>query len=500
VNILRALSDVKVFGSHFKRKKDTFAAWRTFLCALFALPMDAEQLELYRQCTGRTEAPTTPAREAWLVVGRRGGKSFWLALIAVFIAVFKDWRPYLAPGEVATVMIVAADRKQARVILRYIRGILALAQMLKKQIINDVAEQVLLKNDVAIEVHAASFKTTRGYTVVAALLDEIAFWPIDENSASPDTEIINAIRPAMATIPGALLLAASSPHAKRGALWNSYRAHFSRDNDAVLVWKAPTRTMNPTVPESYIAAHMQEDEARARSEYLAEFRSDLQSFVAREIVETCVSHGIVERPRDPRHTYIGFCDPSGGSSDSFTLCIAHSTYATQTVTIDLLREVRPPFSPETVCEEFASTLKSYGCSKIVGDRFGGIWPVEQFARFGITYEQSARPKSDLYVDLLPLLNSWRIELLDQPRLISQLCALERRTARGGRDSIDHPPGAHDDVVNAVAGAASLCVMLGSYDCTRGWVDDNDDDDRDGARAWRAARLAAYLNSGGRVVL
>ena len=62
------------------------------------------------------------------------------------------------------------------------------------------------------------------------------------------------------------------------------------------------------------------------------------------------------------------------------------------------------------------------------------------------------PKNDLYRELLPLLNGGRAELLDHPRLAAQLCSLERRTARGGRDSIDHPPGAHDDVANCVAGA------------------------------------------------
>jgi hypothetical protein len=30
--------------------------------------------------------------------------------------------------------------------------------------------------------------------------------------------------------------------------------------------------------------------------------------------------------------------------------------------------------------------------------------------------------------------------------------LERRTSRGGRDSIDHAPGSHDDLANAAAGA------------------------------------------------
>ena len=71
--------------------------------------------------------------------------------------------------------------------------------------------------------------------------------------------------------------------------------------------------------------------------------------------------------------------------------------------------------------------------------------------------------------LLPLINSRRIELLDDARLVDQLCALERRTARGGRDSIDHPPGAHDDLVNAVAGAAAVNSKYGSYDTSYSWV-------------------------------
>ena len=57
--------------------------------------------------------------------------------------------------------------------------------------------------------------------------------------------------------------------------------------------------------------------------------------------------------------------------------------------------------------------------------------------------------------MLPMLNAGRCSLLDNQRLISQLCGLERRTARGGRDSIDHAPGGHDDIANAVAGALLL---------------------------------------------
>jgi hypothetical protein len=90
-------------------------------------------------------------------------------------------------------------------------------------------------------------------------------------------------------------------------------------------------------------------------------------------------------------------------------------------------------------------------TRVVSDKYAGDWPKARFAEHGIALEQSAKPKSDIYHDLLPLLNAGRIELLDNPRLSAQLVGLERRTARSGRDSIDHAPGGHDDLANSVAG-------------------------------------------------
>jgi hypothetical protein len=129
-----------------------------------------------------------------------------------------------------------------------------------------------LRNRIVIEVHTASFRSTRGYSIVCALLDEIAYWPTDEASSEPDVEIINAIKPGQATIPGAMLLCASSPHARKGALWSAFARHYGKDGDPILVWRAPTRAMNATVPQSYVDAHMTEDAARASAEYMAEFR------------------------------------------------------------------------------------------------------------------------------------------------------------------------------------------------------------------------------------
>jgi hypothetical protein len=110
-----------------------------------------------------------------------------------------------------------------------------------------------------------------------------------------------------------------------------------------------------------------------------------------------------------------------------------------------------------VVKEFAELLKSYGVHKVTGDRYAGEWPRERFRVHGIEYQVSEKVKTDVYRDMLPILNSGRTELLDLPRLAAQLCGLERRNARGGRDSIDHAPGAHDDVANAAAGALVLAA-------------------------------------------
>lgn len=322
MNVIDAISDPKVFAQYFRGS--TWEAWKVFLTALFALPMTPEQLALYQKHTGRITPPTQPSHEAWLCIGRRGGKSFILAVIAVFLACFRDWRPFLGPGEVGTVMIIGADRRQARVILRYIIGLLKASPMLGRQIEGETRDSVTLRNKVVIEVHTASFKTTRGYTIVAALLDEVAYWPVDENSAVPDVEVLNAVRPGMATIPEAMLLCASSPHSRRGVLWEAYKKHFAKSSDPILVWQAATREMNSAVPQSYIDSHIEADPQRANAEYLAQFRTDLEAFVSREALDACVSSACYERAPSRQNAYFAFADPSGGSgNDSMTLCIAH---------------------------------------------------------------------------------------------------------------------------------------------------------------------------------
>jgi len=442
----------------------SWSAWRTILAAIFGLPLDAEQLAVFRELTGRQSSQLEPVREAWIVAGRRAGKSRIAALVAVFLAVFRDYSAVLAPGERGTVMVIAADRRQARTVFRYLVGIIEREPSLKGLVGRRTQDALDLKNGVTIEIHVSSYRSVRGYTIVGAVLEELAFWR-DETSANPDVEVINALRPAMATVAGALLLAISSPYWRRGALWSAYKENFGRDLARALVVQAPTLALNPTVDPSIIGAAYETDEVAAAAEYGGQFRRDIESYVSREAVEAVVVPERRELVPAAGIEYHAFTDAAGGSGDdSYTVAVAHAEERDGRViaVLDSIRERRPPFSPSEVTREFAELLHLYRVTGVVGDHYAGSWPAEQFAKHGIEYETCPEPKSAIYRDGLPMLNSGAMELLDQPRLIAQLCGLERRTGRGGKDSIDHGPHAHDDVANCVIGALLMAADAGAY--------------------------------------
>lgn len=451
MNILEATTDQNLFAPWFKVRTH-WQAWFAFLAALFGLPMDDKQAAIYRKHTGRQTLPDKAADEAWLIVGRRGGKSFVMALVAVYLACFREYRPYLQPGERATIAVIAADRKQARTILRYVKGLLTLIPMFKRMIEGETVESFDLNNAVTIEVTTASFRSSRGYTFAAVLIDEVAFVRTGDESANPDYEIIAAVRPGLISIPGSMLICASSPHARRGELFEAYRKWWGKDG-APLVWKATTREMNPSIPQRIVDEAVERDPSRASAEYLGEFRNDTEQFVSRDVVEDCVSEGVRERQPASGVKYRAFVDPSGGSADSMTLAIAHAERGRPV--LDAIREVKPPFSPEAVVEEFAGLLKTYKILEVTGDRYAGEWPRERFRKCGVAYSLAPLTRSELYKELLPRLNSAAVDLLHSPKCINQLVGLERRVARGGRESIDHAPGGHDDVANAVAGAIHM---------------------------------------------
>lgn len=448
-NILQLMT--RVLGTTFA--DNSWNVWRAVLKAAHALSVTDDERDVLEHLTGRETLLDLPCRELWLLLGRRSGKSIIAALHAVYATTCKTYT--LAPGEVGVFMVIAADRKQARVIKRYVSGLLKAHRSLEVLIDRETQEAIWLTNGLCIEIHTCSFRSLRGYTCIGAACDEIAFWD-DEDSANPDHEVLVALRAAMASVPEAMLIALTSVYAQRGEVWRMYERYFGRPVADYFVVNGATTTMNPTISQAVIDAAYEDDPIAAAAEYGAEFRRDVEVFLPREALDAVRMVGRFEQPYQAAHqeSYVGFLDPAGGTGqDSMTLAIAH--HHDGRAVLDLVREVQPHFSPEAVVAEFAAVLKVFSLATATSDRYAGSWPTEAFRKVGITVEPSTRTKSEIYQDVLPLVMSGTCELLDHARLLKQLGGLERRTARGGKDSIDHAPRLHDDVANAAAGALVL---------------------------------------------
>ena len=456
VSMRAALADPDLFGSVLAG--ESWAAWRVLLIAITGEGLTAEERVLFESLTGRPQEAQEAAEEAWLIKGRRAGGTRAVAILVAFYSGLCDHSSILAPGERATLPIMSASTWQAAKMLQYLDGIFSTVPALRALVTGQTNDSISLSTRVDIECAAASFRTIRGGTAVAVVADEACFWR-SESTTNPDSEILSAARPMLATTNGPLIVV-SSPYARRGEVWNAFKRDYGPNGDPlILVAKGASRTFNATLSEHVVARAYERDPASAAAEYGAEFRTDIESFVSREAVDAAVVPGRLELPPIPGEFYYAFVDPSGGAQDSMTLAVAH--LEGDTAVLSAVREVKPPFSPDTVVSDFVDLVRRYRLHEVTGDRWGGEFVREQFQARGVTYRISEKTKTELYKEMLPLLNSKRIELIDLPRLHGQLLSLERRTGRGtGRDSIDHAPGGHDDIANAAAGALVLAAGIG----------------------------------------
>lgn len=443
----------KLVGKEFSGP--TWSTWR-----LIARLIDGdghlltkEERALALRLTGRTKLPTGAPREVYIGAGRRAGKSRFESLVATWRAA--EEYPQLAAGETAVVAHVAPDRRQAGIDLDYARGLVEASALLRAELVNATQEALEFRHGTRLEVATASYRTVRGRTLAGAVIDESAFLRSEE-SANPDIELARALRPALLTLKGPLLVV-SSPHRKVGLLYNAHRKYFGNDDQTRgLYIQATSRELNPTLDEEEIEAAMEDDPAAAQSEFLGLFRADLQGFLDDATVDGAIVTGRRELARAAAFKYAAFTDPSGGRNDAFTLAIVHQVPGKgdtpERLVLDAVRTVAPPFDPEIAVQTMAATLRDYGLDEVSGDQYAGEWPVSAFRKHNITYRPSDRSRSEIYLEMLPHFSRGAVELLDLPALRTQLLLLERRTRSGGRDSVDHPRGAHDDIANSVCGA------------------------------------------------
>lgn len=409
---------------------------------------------MIEQCTGRNvdQLPGEGFDTALFLTGRRSGKSRIAAVIGAFEAVLAGHESKLAKGEMGIVTVCSPTRYQSRIVKSYLRAIFD-TDLLRNEVVSESQDGFELRNGTRIEILAGDWRTIRGYTLLAAIVDEACFFGYDaESKVKSDTELIRAIQPGLKTV-GGKLVCISSPYAKKGWCYSQWKKNFGNDKGKVLVWNCPSTTMNPTLPQSVVDEAVADDLQAAKSEYLGEFRDDVGEFLPRAVIEQLVIAGRTSLIAQSGIRYFAFADLSGGRADDAALAIAHREE--RKVIIDFVKRWKPPFNPHHVVSLMAEEVRRYGIRRITGDNYAAEFVASAFVSNGIKYEKSELNKSALYIELLPRLCSGEIELPDDEFLINQLASLERRTRSGGRDIVDHPPGGHDDLANAVAGVSCI---------------------------------------------
>jgi hypothetical protein len=465
-SIIELVTDPQLLGLNIS------LAQETVLRATYGEPFpSAEHTAIWEQCTGRSSEPTAPFGEVTVVARARSGKDSRIAApIMVYEAVFGGHHAQLARGERAIVPLVAQDARAARIAFGYVKDYFTRSPLLAGLVEEPLTSELVLINRVTISCFPCTLRSLRGWSIPAAVMDELAFFRL-EGQADSDVEVQASIRRGMVGFPRTRLLKCSTPYMKSGVLYEDFTRSFGKDDADVLVWRASSLLMNPSLRAERLERERRLDPLRFAREYEADFAEDLESFLPSAWADGAVVAGRHEVPPRSGVRYVAAVDPSGGAADAFTVAIVH--VEPEGVIHDVMKGWgRPrdgaPLDLEGVVKEVATVCRRYGCATVHGDRYASGWVVQRFRTEGIRYvlpevrrpgdtEATYLDKSMAYVETEPLFATGRIRLLDHPQLLRELKLLERRPRAGGKALVDHPAGGHDDFANSLCLAAALAT-------------------------------------------
>jgi hypothetical protein len=444
-----------LLARHGVMVEDSWRTWRIVLIGVNGEKLDAAESAVFHQFAGR-EPPTAPASLAAFFIGRRGGKDVAAAVQLLYLALCCPWK--LARGEVGVVLLLAVDRAQARVAYNYVRGLLDAVPILGSEVENVTADTISLHNGIVIQIATSDFASVRGRTVVAAVLDEYAFWPAEQA-----VEVLRALKPSQATQPDARLIVITSVYASHGPAYDIF-ARWGQDTPREIVIRGTTRHFNPTVSQDFIDAEIEADPAAASAEYLSIPRSDVEAFIDRALLDSCTRAEPRELPYVAMHSgggpvrYFGAIDISGGRNDAAAAAVVlRRADRPNDVILAATRRWAAPHDPSTVAREAKEFFALYRLDTVYCDAYAAELSVALYREAGLGLVRSTVTTSEAFANLLPMLASRRVEVSDDPALRREVLALERRTGRAGKDSISHPPRGRDDVAASVAHAVSAAA-------------------------------------------
>lgn len=428
-------------------------------------PRDLEgaDRELARTIFGDVDSIPPEARRVLVAVcGARGGKSYVLGALRLLHLALTVPLTSLAPGEIATGLVVAPGLKLARQCLRYALGAAREVPELAERIVSETEDGFVLRRGgkhVSIEALPASRggASLRGRSLIGAVLDEAAFFR-DEDYAVNDAEIFKAVHPRV--MPKGQVIISSTPWAEGiGLLYELFNANHGAPRNA-LAAHAPTMLLrkgdaNEADIRMQVEFERERDPDNAAREFDAEFMtSGTGLFFDPSAIDACIDPTPIPRlPMKGCITAIGA--DFGFKNDASALVVAR--LEDSVCCIADISELRPrkgaPLVPSEVVASFAETAKCHGATSVIADRYCEEAIREHLVAHNLRLvpaPDGLAGKVEMYTRARALIHERRVRLPNHRVLINQLKAVTSKPTSGGSLSISSPRrgGAHGDVVSA----------------------------------------------------
>jgi phage terminase large subunit-like protein len=400
--------------------------------------------------------------------GRRFGKSRWAAGVALHnLLLTPEADALVSPGETRYVLIVANSREQALVVLDHARTLVRSSQALSHELIEESEYELRFRGDRSFLALPCSSRSVRGYAASTVIFDEMAHYP-DEDVSGPRTaeRLWAALTPSVAQFGKyGRVIAISTPAGTSGLFAELWQKANGGELPEAAAYTAPT-SKNPLVDPVYLAAQEaalgpddfdREFNAVFTTGGLGFFEPDRLRAVVGNWKEVLPADGTDWRcaidpafARDP----FGLAIVGRRRDDSSRLVVGHTQRWLAPKTRRLLIRTRSDETSqiEKVVREVAGICERYGVSRLISDQHLSGTMQSEFEKIGHKVEiaaWTADSKTAAMRSLRALVNVSRIELPDDPVLISELGRVRTKV---GRDEVETPRtgDSHCDVALAVA--------------------------------------------------
>lgn len=451
IDIIEFATGVNWLNLSFKERP----AQETVLRIIYGLPLNDEQLKIYRKITkNRKEFEAgIEKEEAVLVLGARSGKSLIASIIALFEGTRKKWAKYLRPGEAGYIEVISTRQKQSEQII----GANCLRLMensynLKGYIKDSTQSELTLRNNIKILSLPCNTTSGRGLPIICLIMDEIGHFFVEGKRA--DETIFNALNPRRAQFPGSKLILLSTPAAKQGLLWNFYDQGFKIPGR--LTAQADTLFMNPLVDRKFLKKEKARDIDSYNREFMAQFAEKVEAFLSYDLVENSLKLA-GDLPYNPAYIYYAGIDASGlAGADKFSLAIAHkqgiNVYIDKVISWDLR-------NPDPIMLDIKELAGIYHINRVSIDRYAKGWVLAALRKINLFV--NIRPTlAEIYVNIKSLMLGNRLFLPENKAIKKAFLNTSAYYGRNNALSIAHErdSSGHSDEADAISTAAFDIIM------------------------------------------